>query len=450
MKRMLTLALGLALVLGLALPVLGAENEVVGYALYTEIVAEIDDHPIASYNVAGRTAVMAADLAHYGFYVYWDEEAGVAYIWPGALKPGGMTEETPDYVPRSPEGEVGDPAYPIYASNVKVCVAGEEKESFNIGGHVMVYLSDLSAYGDVAWKAEEKVAALQVAEDPVQLALDRLEAELKESGLSYQLERYPGPRGTLAVYSQGGTPHGSACMMLYVDRSGQQTRIDQLLPDYGFGPQYYLAPRDIFFDEALNQLTFITPVHSQEGDWGDTRCTFDAGTGKIISMVPLEAPLRQWQVTCSSYDGAAIATQQPMYLTVTRTEGAYEASVSSACFPSEKLNVTISSSGVVISESTMGLEPSDPENLYTKVEAALRQLGLPDVVDSDFAYANTDSQRTQADRYFQVTKNGRAVSGYLWWSRGNGHMDLNFTFDESIQLETGDTVALWVGLPGEV
>ena len=33
MKRMLTLALGLALVLGLALPVLGAENEVVGYAL---------------------------------------------------------------------------------------------------------------------------------------------------------------------------------------------------------------------------------------------------------------------------------------------------------------------------------------------------------------------------------------------------------------------------------
>ena len=112
--------------------------------------------------------------------------------------------------------------------------------------------------------------------------------------------------------------------------------------------------------------------------------------------------------------------------------------------------MTISSSGVVISESTMGLEPSDPENLYTKVEAALRQLGRPDGVDSYFPYANTDTQRTQAGGYFQVTKNGRAVSGYLWWSRGNGHMDLNFTFDESIQLETGDTVALWVGLPGEV
>lgn len=452
MKRLISAALATALAGGLGITAQAAGDTITGYALYTEIVAEIDGSPIASYNVAGRTAVMVQDLAWYGFYVYWNEEAAAVYIWPESLRPGGPLEEEPSFVPQPPQGKLGDPAYPIYASDIKVYVAGEEKPSFNIGGHVMVYLSDLAAYGDVTWNQKENIAALQVADDPVELALERKEAELKASGLSYQLERYPGPRGTLAVYSQNGTPHGNACGMLYVDRSGQQTQIDQLMPAYGFGAQYYLQPREIAFDETGNYLTFITPVLSQEDgeteEWGDTCCTFSTGTGKLISLVPLGQPLEQWDASCSGAS-SDVDTQRPTEITVTRETGTYEASIQSARLAYANIGVRVSNESVLITESAYGAGAQDGENTYQKATSALRSLKIPDVMDENFVQANTDSQRQQAAQYFRVTKNGQPVSGVLWWGRGNGHVDLNFTFDQNVSLDVGDVVEIWIGIPGE-
>ena len=65
MKKILSLALALALTASLTVNA-SAAQEVIGHALYTDIVAEIDGHPIASYNVGGRTAVMVQDLNWYG------------------------------------------------------------------------------------------------------------------------------------------------------------------------------------------------------------------------------------------------------------------------------------------------------------------------------------------------------------------------------------------------
>lgn len=451
MKRLISAALTLALVGGLGMTAQAAGDTITGYALYTEIVAEIDGVPLASYNVAGRTAVMAQDLAWYGFYVYWNEEASAVYIWPESMRPGGPLEEEPSFVPQPPQGKLGDPAYPIYASDIKVYVAGEEKPSFNIGGHVMVYLSDLAAYGDVTWNQKENIAALQVADDPVELALERKEAELKASGLSYQMERYPGPRGTLAVYRQNGTPHGSACGMLYVDRSGQQTQIDELLPACGFGAQYYLEPRDITFDETGNDLTFITPVKEENNgvitDWGDTECTFFPGSGSI-SMVPLSQPLEQWYASCSG-TSSDVDAQRPTEITVTRETDTYEASIQSARLAYANIGVSVSNESVIIAGSSYGTGAQDGESTYQKAISALRSLKIPDVMDENFVQANTDSQRQQAAQYFRVTKNGQPVSGVLWWSRGNGHVDLNFTFDQNVSLDVGDVVEVWIGIPGE-
>lgn len=299
MKRLSALVLSAAVMAGLILPAHGAE-ETAGYALYTDIVAQIDGRPIPSYNVGGRTAVMVPDLAWYGFYIYWDAEARTAYVWPESMRPESIGErEDPDYTPQPPEGKVGDPAYPIYASDVRVLVAGEEKESFNIGGHTLVYLSDLTAYGDLAWNEEARLAELTVTQDPVELAMQREETRLKGAGLSYYFNRYPGSHGTLAVYGQHGTPHGTSCMMLYVDQSGQQTRLDMLLPPYGFGTEYYLNPTEIQFDESGDQLTFVTPVKEildwkaeiTVKDWGETLCTFSTRTGEFVSMVPLHEEL---------------------------------------------------------------------------------------------------------------------------------------------------------------
>ncbi len=303
-RRVLALALAGVLAAGMTVPVRAAEGGVIGHALYTDIQARINGHPIASYNVGGRTAVRVGELAWYGLYIYWNEDARAAYVWPDTIKPGGGGEtEYPSYVQPAPAGRVGDPAEVIYSSDVRTFVAGEEKECFNIGGHVLIYLSDLSPYGDVVWDPAEKTAGLTVAADPVELALDREEAELKGYLLTCYFDRYPGPRGALAVYGQNGTPHGSSCLMLYIDRSGKQTRLNDLLPRYGFGTEYYLRPRDIRFDEAGDTLTFITPVKEvldwEAGtakDWGDTLCTFNTRTGRMDAMQPLDQPLARRDV----------------------------------------------------------------------------------------------------------------------------------------------------------
>lgn len=452
MKKILSLALALALTAGLTVNAYAAE-EVIGHALYTDIVTEIDAHPIASYNVGGRTAVMVQDLNWYGFYVYWNEEGRAVYVWPGSARPGGVSVETPEYVPQPPEGKVGDAAYPIYASDIKVYVAGEEKESFNIGGHVMVYLSDLLPYGELNWNEEEKLAQFQVAQDPVQLALDRLEAELNESGLSTGLECYPGPRGTLAVYTHGGTPHGSACRMLYVDRSGKQTQIDQLLPYYPSGQEFYLEPTEIAFDPSGDQLTFITPVKElyddmTERNWGLTRCTFDTASGTITAMEPLSQPLEQWELVCESDQGEATAPGEPLLLEVGMDTETHQPRLSRGDLPWKSMCVTITNQEITIAHYGDSFEDNDAP--YSQAYRALVNMGLPDVTKEGFVQENTSEQRAQAGQYFQVTKNGQSVPGVLWWSQGNGHRDLKFTFDQNVSLAREDVVRLWVGIPEEI
>lgn len=75
MKRLFTAALSAALLLSLALPSSAAgTGRAVDWALYTDITAQINGHPLRSYNVNGSTAVVAEDLRGYGFQVLWDAE----------------------------------------------------------------------------------------------------------------------------------------------------------------------------------------------------------------------------------------------------------------------------------------------------------------------------------------------------------------------------------------
>ena len=450
-RKALCALLTAALVLCLALPV-GAAGEVTGYALYTDIVAQVDGHPIPSYNVGGRTAVLVKDLAQYGLYVYWNEDARTAYVWPGAIAPGGAQEIQTDYQPAAPEGKVGDPAYPIYASDTKVAVAGEEKESFNIGGHTLVYLSDLEAFGTLTWNEAERLAQLTLG-DPVELALERREAQLKEAGLSYTFTRYPGPKGTLAVYSQGGTPHGSSCRMLYVHETGQQTQVDQLFPAWGFGPAYYLEPRDIQFDAAGENLTFLTPVKEevdgQTVEWGDTLCTFYTLNGTMASMVPVDQPLEQWTLTACAPDTAGLSQNGSLSAVVTKAEEEGTASFQEAFVPYEKIRLQVSQSGVTVVHETGGIAPEGAgETAYDQAERALAALGLPRITQDGFQKENTQEQKDGASDWFQVTKNGQPVSGVLWWSQGNGHVDLNFDFDQPQSLTGGDRLEIRMGVLG--
>lgn len=451
MKKVLSFALALVLTAGLTVNAYAAE-EVIGHALYTDIVTEIDGRPIASYNVGGRTAVMVQDLNWYGLYVYWNEAARAVYVWPESGRPGGVSVETPEYVPQPPEGKVGEAAYPIYASDIKVYVAGEEKESFNIGGHVMVYLSDLLPYGELNWNEEEKLAQFQVAEDPVKLAMDRLEENvyspehvaLHNGTITY----YEGGHGTLAVILEGGTMHGSSCTMLYVDRSGKQTWIDQLLPYYPFGQEFYLEPRNISFDATGEKIIFITPIKElyedmSENIWGDSLCVLDTGSGRMTTMQPLGEPLESWSVTCDSYDEERVTPGKPLEVVVSREIGSTEAKIQSAQLPWKNLQVTVSSGEVKI--VLIGDSFVDDNSPYSQAFRALQAMGLPDVSKEGFVLENSEEQQKQTSPYCMIDTNRGLITGVWWWNHGNGHMDLVCTFDDNVGLREGDEIRLLVG-----
>ena len=426
----------------------------VGDAYYTDVQAEINGYPIPAYDVEGRIAVPVEHLFQYGFYVYQVDENGRIAVWPEALEPGGPWEKgEPDYVPQPPAGEVGSPMAHVYLSNRDVQVAGEKKTALYLEGQTLIYLDDLTAYGDLSWDESGKLVRLTLAEDVVELALERKEAELKEAGLPYTMERYPGSRGTLAVYTQSGTPHGNACMMLYVDESGQQTRVDMLLPGYGFGAQYYLQPRDIQWNGV--SYTFITPVKSetdgQGEDWGDCLCEFHAG-GRTLQMTRQDRPLEEWSGGSGSSQGTADPAAA-LTMTVTREPGAYEATVEQANVPSEYVGASVRDTGITIVHTAGFHNLTGAEDWavtpYQQAYQALEELDLPRVTQENFSSVNSPELREQAAQWFQVTLNGTPVSGDLWWSQGNNHIDLNFTYDQPIQLAEGDVVCLWIGVPKE-
>ena len=86
MKRLFTAALSAALLLSLALPSSAAgTGRAVDWALYTDITAQINGHPLRSYNVNGSTAVVAEDLRGYGFQVLWDAEDRTLSVVPGKI-----------------------------------------------------------------------------------------------------------------------------------------------------------------------------------------------------------------------------------------------------------------------------------------------------------------------------------------------------------------------------
>ena len=158
MKRFIGAALSAALALTLAVPAAAEENkigDVVGHTYYTDITAQIDGHPLPSYNIGGETAVVAEDLREYGFSVVWDGEARTLTVerdLEGAV--------TGDYRPQGQTQTVGAQAGDIYYTDIKTYVQGEKVESFALNGETAIRFSELSRAGTVSWNGVSREAAL--------------------------------------------------------------------------------------------------------------------------------------------------------------------------------------------------------------------------------------------------------------------------------------------------
>lgn len=136
-------------------------GDVVDYALYTDIVAYVNDAPIESYNIQGNTAIVAEDLALYGFKVSWDSVKRTLSI---ALS--SSSKFAPTYkVPAKSTHKNGDRALPVLYTDIKTYLNGKEIKSYNINGKMIIYFDDLaSVYGSsYKWDPDNRTLKMTTA-----------------------------------------------------------------------------------------------------------------------------------------------------------------------------------------------------------------------------------------------------------------------------------------------
>ncbi len=330
MKKLISFVTAAALMLSLSVSAAAiAIGTVVNHTLYTDIVAEIDGHPLRSYNVDNHTVIVAEDLRAYGFHVIWHAgERWLEVVRP--LKDGEpLTPASyPDYKPSVPAGKIGTPAHDILYTDIVTTVAGDEVESWNINGETCIRFRDLERYGEVLYDNDSRTSMFTT--------------------LPYK------------VFASG---------------------------------------------------------HAVE-----------------------QQPVRQWDVKAQATDSS---------MTVTFTVGEDSDSFSSFVgWGKSDVNMDLiwNMETVPAAKVTLAFYPEQfhtQKTLREKLYDTLRALPIPSLADSVDG-TNTPEVRTAVARVFLVTLNGKAVSGDLFKSQGNGHVDFTFLFDRGFTVKTGDTVTVTV------
>ncbi|WP_284645949.1 hypothetical protein [Paenibacillus silviterrae] len=123
----------------------------VGTVLSTDIRADINGEIIPSLNIDGYTAVIAEDLRRYGFDVAWipkERRVDITYT------PGKAINPLPG--PPLEPSRVGEKLADVVSTDIRVYYAGKLLPSYNIGGHTAISLNDLSSFGQIEWKEQER------------------------------------------------------------------------------------------------------------------------------------------------------------------------------------------------------------------------------------------------------------------------------------------------------
>lgn len=447
MKRLYALVLCLALSLALLVPASAVQTgQVINQSRYTDIVAQIEGHPLRSYNVDNRTAVVAEDLADYGFSVVWNESGRTLSV-ARAVNEYGLVypSQWPEYTPEALAAPVGTPAHDILSTDIVTDLAGKQVDSFNINGETLIWFSDLMPFGDVTWDEAGRTANLTLV-DPMERALDELQKSWEDWAVispGGSAETMTGDCGTLFVARYTGTSHGTACKMLYVEKNGVQTDLAALMPAYGFGAAYYLDPRDIQFSEDGKRLSFYTPVKSEENnetvEWGDTYCVIDLENPSVTRLDRMDQPLASWTCTATSKHEHQDAEIEAVF-----TRKGAEVTGEIKKMPCGWNDCSAGTDGI-----TIQCYPYAGSCEFCQSEA---QTGAdfswiydaPAVMEPDFVQDNFPELREKLAQHFQVTWNGQPVTGDLWRSQGNGHVDYHFTFDQPVRLSDGDVLRVWM------
>ncbi len=119
-------------------------GDIAGKIYSTDIVAYIDEMAVPSFNIGGKTVVIAEELEPYGFEVIWNGDKRTLDVNTKA-----MPESIPQYTPQKAAVSgrvVGD----IYETDIVAYVNGMWVESYNIGGRTALVIEDMGSEDDEA------------------------------------------------------------------------------------------------------------------------------------------------------------------------------------------------------------------------------------------------------------------------------------------------------------
>lgn len=141
MKKLLASILSIIIILPISSIVSAANGDVAGYIYSTDILAYVNDKPIESYNIGGKTAIIMEDLAigeiNYGFDVWYEDESRKLTVNSKAYSGYGECDVK--------RGTVGKITGKIYETDIKVVFNAKEVQGYNIGGRTAVCIEDLGA-----------------------------------------------------------------------------------------------------------------------------------------------------------------------------------------------------------------------------------------------------------------------------------------------------------------
>ena len=129
-----------------ALGVYAAPGDVVGEIHSTDILAYINGRQINSYNIGGKTVVLAEELcdnntgANYGFICDYDNDSRTLALT-STFTEGNVS-------PKINRGTVGSVLGNVYETDIKVIFNSHEIKGYNIGGQTAVCIEDLGAYSE--------------------------------------------------------------------------------------------------------------------------------------------------------------------------------------------------------------------------------------------------------------------------------------------------------------
>ena len=135
-------------------------GEAINKVLNTDIKATIDGHPIRSYNIDGKTAIVAEDLREYGFNVTFDSYKRTLKIAEGNKRITSKYTYTPNTMP------IGSVAMDVIVTDIRTLVDHPsyygggtfeaEIDGFNVNGYTVIFIDDLDVYGNVIWNESSR------------------------------------------------------------------------------------------------------------------------------------------------------------------------------------------------------------------------------------------------------------------------------------------------------